>query len=264
MATDMTCTGARPPPPDDPRTRPGSPRRRGPGVAFLAVLAIALSAAGSLAYLAVRHPQQQTPLSEIRVSGIPPNIPTSLANLMQLSPVPVRPAPNFTLVDQAGRTLSLSTFKGRSVVLEFMDTHCVDICPIVSQEFIDAYHDLGNAASRVVFVAVNVNRYHLSVDDVAAYSTEHQLSTIPSWHFFTGSLNQLLDVWHTYGVEVVAPSPNADVIHTSIVYFIDPQGRERYVAAPMIDHTSSGSAFLPAGPLASWGHGIALAAISFL
>lgn len=41
----------------------------------------------------------------------------------------------------------------RAVILEFMDTHCVDICPIVSQEFVDAYHDLGATASHAVFLA---------------------------------------------------------------------------------------------------------------
>lgn len=44
------------------------------------------------------------------------------------------------------------------------------------------------------------------------------------------------------------------------MYFIDPQGRERFLADPMVDHTASGSAYLPTSQLASWGHGIALVA----
>jgi cytochrome oxidase Cu insertion factor (SCO1/SenC/PrrC family) len=177
---------------------------------------------------------------------------------MALAPVPNRPAPGFTLTDQKGQTLSLGSFRGRAVVLEFMDPHCVDICPIVSQEFVDAYHDLGRAASHVVFLAVNVNPYNLTVSDVATYSQEHQLNRIPSWHFFTGSVSDLTAVWHSYGIEVEAPNPNADIIHTSVVFFIDPSGHERYIATPMDDHTAQGSAYLPAGPLASWGDGIAL------
>jgi len=196
----------------------------------------------------------------MRVSGIPASVSTSLANLMELSPVPASKAPAFTLTDQEGRRLSLASFKGRAVVLEFMDPHCTDICPLVSQEFIDAYHDLGGTAGRVVFVAVNVNPYHLRVADMAAYSNEHQLGTIPSWHFLTGALPSLRSVWHDYDVAVQAPSRNADVIHSSVVYFIDARGRERYVASPMADHGAGGSSYLPAGQLASWGHGIALVA----
>ena len=78
-----------------------------------------------------------------RPSGIPASIADSQVNLMGLSPVPTRPAPGFTLTDQDGRVLALSAFRGKVVVLEFMDPHCTDLCPIVSAEFNDAYHDLG-------------------------------------------------------------------------------------------------------------------------
>ena len=243
-----------PPPGEGPRT----PARRGPGPLILIALGVAVLASALFAYVAVRHRDQQNSFANIRASGIPPSVSTPLANLMALSPVPNRPAPNFTLTDQKGQTLSLASFKGRAVVLEFMDPHCVDICPIVSQEFVDAYHDLGTAASHVVFMAVNVNPYNVSVSDVAKYSQEHRLNTLPSWHFFTGPVSDLKAVWLNYGIEVDAPNPNADVIHTSIVFFIDPQGHERYIGTPMDDHTAKGTAYLPAGQLASWGDGIAL------
>lgn len=82
---------------------------------------------------------------------------------------------------------------------------------------------------------------------MAAYSAEHQLTTVPSWHFFTGPLAALKAVWRAYDISVAAPSRNADVIHTSEVFFIGPGGRERYVAAPMADYTPKGRAYLPAG-----------------
>ena len=224
---------------------------------IIAALGVVVILAGLLTYLVVRH-RDQGSLAAIRPSGIPASISTSLVNLMGLSPVPARPAPGFTLTDQDGRTMSLASFRGRAVVLEFMDPHCTDICPIVSQEFIDAYHDLGGEASRAVFIAVNVNPYYRGVASMAAYSTEHQLTTIPSWHFFTGPLATLKALWSAYGISVDAPSRNADVIHTSEVLFIGPGGQEAYVAAPMADYTAKGNAYLPAGPLAEWGQGIAL------
>lgn len=223
---------------------------------IVAALGVVVLVAGLLTYLLVRHRDQQDSLA--RPSGIPASISTSLADLMQLSPVPARPAPGFTLTDQDGRTMSLASFRGRAVVLEFMDPHCTDICPIVSQEFIDAYRDLGTAASRAVFIAVNVNPYYRGVGDMAAYSAEHQLTSVPSWHFFTGPLAALKAVWRAYDISVAAPSRNADVIHTSEVFFISPGGQERYIAAPMADYTAKGKAYLPAGPLSEWGQGIAL------
>jgi cytochrome oxidase Cu insertion factor (SCO1/SenC/PrrC family) len=236
---------------------PSLPRGRGLAIIAAAVAVLIVAASAGYAVIRARQHQQATGL---RASGIPASVSTSLANLMQLSPVPATSAPGFTLTDQDGQTMSLASLRGRVVVLDFMDPHCTDICPIVSQEFIDAYRDLGANAPHVVFLAVNVNRYHLQVADVAAFSSEQRLTKIPAWHFLTGAYPSLQAVWQAYQIEVDAPGPDADVIHSSQMYFIDPQGRERFLANPMVDHTASGSSYLPASQLASWGQGIALVA----
>lgn len=233
--------------------------RHGRGLAIIAAAVAVLVVAATAGYMAIRIRQHQQ-AAGLRASGIPASVSTSLANLMQLSPVPVTSAPGFTLTDQDGHAMSLASLRGRAVVLDFMDPHCTDICPIVSREFIDAYRELGASAPRVVFLAVNVNRYHLGVADVAAFSGEQRLTTIPAWHFLTGPYPSLQAVWRAYQIQVDAPAPDADVLHSSQMYFIDPQGRERFLADPMVDHTASGTSFLPAAQLASWGQGIALVA----
>jgi cytochrome oxidase Cu insertion factor (SCO1/SenC/PrrC family) len=246
--------------------RPGGdppPPRRG-GMYRVLLLATALTvlvvaAVAIPSYLVLRRGHASAP-APTRVSGIPATVSTSLANLMVLSPVPADRAPGFTLTDQNGHTMSLASLHGKVVVLQFMDPHCTDICPIVSAEFVKAYHDLGPLAGKVVFAAVNVNAYHARVQDMAQYTRAQALNTIPSWHFFTGAVPALKAVWRGYNIQVYAPNPNADVQHTSAVYFIDPQGRERYLASPEVDHTKSGTAYLPASQQIAWGHGIALIA----
>ncbi len=232
-------------------------------MAFWAALAaIILTGAAVITVVAVTHDRSgQQPA---RPTGIPASVSDAQINLTGLSPVPVRPAPGFTLTDQNGHTLSLASLRGKVVVLEFMDPHCTDICPIVSQEYVDAYHDLGPLAGRVVFAAVNVNQYHAAVSDMMAYSREQRLTTIPGWHFFTGPVTDLRKVWDGYDIAVQAPSPDADIVHTSAVYFIDPAGRERFVAAPMADYTSSGASYLPAGQITGWGQAIAQVARTML
>ena len=249
-----------------PQPTPGRRRRT---AALVAALWLAVLGAGGLVYLVTRStPQPASAASgspagdQLRVTGIPASVPTSLAQLMGLSPVPVRAASGFTLVDQSGTTGSLAGFKGRSVVLEFMDPHCVDICPLVSQEFLNAARDLGPAAAHVVFVAVNVNKYHAAVADVASFSQAHRLNTLPSWHFFTGPVGTLQNVWDAYGILVADKGANADIVHTDTIFFIDPSGNVRYVAAPMADYTASGTAYLPSSDLLAWGQGIALVARS--
>ncbi|MCU4186684.1 SCO family protein [Acidiferrimicrobium sp. IK] len=215
----------------------------------------------ALAVLVVRHDRQAPALlGGIRASGIPPELPTGIANEMGLSPVPATTAPAFTLTDQEGRSLPLSSFRGKVVVLEAMDPHCSDICPLVSREFIDAYRDLGASAPKVVFAALNVNQYVSSVADMEKYSADNGLTTLPDWHFFTGGAPLLRAAWAAYRIQVEAPNPAADVVHTSIIYFIDPSGTERYVASPMVDHRADGTSYLPPGVIADWGRGIAITA----
>ncbi|MHB1988158.1 MAG: SCO family protein [Acidimicrobiales bacterium] len=251
---------------DQAHSQRGHPARSRAPETGRARLFLAIAVVGAVVILAgavlllVRQHQSQATLNEIRPSGIPASVSTTTANLMGLSPVPHKAAPGFVLTDQHDVQRSLASFRGRAVVLEFMDPHCVDICPLVSEEFVDAYHDLGRAARKVVFMAVNVNAFHPSVADVMTFSREHELVTIPSWHFFTGPVQRLQAVWREYNIQVQAPSPNADIIHTSIVYFIDPSGTERFVASPMVDHTKAGKAYLPLDQLAAWGRGIALVA----
>jgi cytochrome oxidase Cu insertion factor (SCO1/SenC/PrrC family) len=220
----------------------------------VAALLVGISAYGALE-LTGGNNANSGPL--LRPSGIPGNISTGLANLMQLSPIPAVRAPGFTLTDQHGHTMTLASLRGKVVVLEFMDPHCTDICPIVSQEFVDAYHELGAHTSKIVFAAVNVNQYHASVADVAAFSAQHQLTAIPGWHFFTGPIPALRAAWRDYNIQVEAPNPKGDIIHTSAVYFIDARGAERYLAAPMVDHTANGTSYLPLAQIAAWAGGIA-------
>jgi len=93
----------------------------------------------------------------------------------------------------------------------------------------------------------------------------------PGWHFFTGSLAALRAAWHGYNISVGAPNPNGDIIHTSAIYFIDPEGRERYLALPQDEGTTkprfaygtkNETGYVPPGRMTDWGVGIALLARS--
>jgi cytochrome oxidase Cu insertion factor (SCO1/SenC/PrrC family) len=250
---------------------PGEPARRDRRwVRLLMLLGLAgvLGAGAASAAAALGGTPHPVPGQLPRPAGIPVSISTRLANLMQLSALPRRAAPGFTLTDQNGRTMSLSGLRGKVVVLEFMDPHCTDICPIVSQEFVDAYHDLGPLASKVVFAAVNVNQYFRSVPAVATFSAEHELTMIPGWHFFTGSTAALSAVWRGYQVDVRAPNPSGDIVHNSPIYFIGRDGTERYLAVPEGSYnkprfayrTRGETGYLPAGQMTEWARGIAVLA----
>jgi cytochrome oxidase Cu insertion factor (SCO1/SenC/PrrC family) len=122
-----------------PGQRTSSQQTPGGGLLRTAILAAAVTmllvaAVAGSAYLIQRPGRSPASAQLLRPSGIPPAVSTRLANLMSLSPVPATQAPGFTLTDQQGRTLPLAAFRGKVVVLQFVDPHCTDICPIVSAE----------------------------------------------------------------------------------------------------------------------------------
>jgi cytochrome oxidase Cu insertion factor (SCO1/SenC/PrrC family)/thiol-disulfide isomerase/thioredoxin len=140
-----------------------------------------------------------------------------------------RPAPNFTLTDQSGQRVSLSQYRGKAVILAFVDAECQTICPLTTQAMLDAKRDLGSAGNQVQLLGVNANWKSTQIDDVLNYTELHGM--VGSWQFATGSPVQLERVWKAYGVDEKALVTKADNVidHVAALYVIDPQGRERVV-----------------------------------
>jgi cytochrome oxidase Cu insertion factor (SCO1/SenC/PrrC family) len=134
-------------------------------------------------------------------------------------------APDFTLTDQFGHQVTLSSLRGREVVLSFIDSRCKTLCPLTANIMYDARLRLGSsAASRVALVAVNANPAATSVAVVQAWSINHGM--LHQWLFLTGTAQQLQSVYHLYNVYVQVSS-NELVEHDPILFIIDAQGHER-------------------------------------
>jgi len=69
-------------------------------------------------------------------------------SISQLSP---KSPPAFTLTDQYGKVISLSDFKNKKMVIQPIDPECEDVCPLISQEIIDANKKLGPLSKNVVY-----------------------------------------------------------------------------------------------------------------
>ncbi|MCL6595696.1 MAG: redoxin domain-containing protein [Firmicutes bacterium] len=138
------------------------------------------------------------------------------------APLGNRAAPNFRLWDQFGRQITLSSLRGKTVVLSFIDSRCTTVCPLTVQTLLDAMRLLGPSAGRVQLVAVNSNPIATSVTDVRQWSIQHGM--LHKWLFLTGTVAQLRPIWHAYAIE--ARAIRGQVTHTPAIYVIDPRGRE--------------------------------------
>lgn len=180
-----------------------------------------------------------------------------LSVLMGISDLGARPAPGFALTDQDGRSVALSAFRGRAVLLAFVDDRCTQVCPVLAQEFRLADRDLGAGAKRVALVGVNVDAGAESSSALQAFDRLHGLDTLANWYFLTGSTPALQAAWESYGIDVTVSQGVDQTSHAAYLYFIDPAGRERYIANPQVDTRADGSGYLPPGDLDRWGAGIA-------
>ena len=91
-------------------------------------------------------------------------------------------APDFRLMDQDGTFVSLSDFRGKVIVLTFMDSQCKDTCPITGAHFRQTYKGLSqNEASQVVFLGINVNvKANTDRKSTRLNSSHLRLSRMPS------------------------------------------------------------------------------------
>jgi cytochrome oxidase Cu insertion factor (SCO1/SenC/PrrC family) len=134
-------------------------------------------------------------------------------------------APDFSLIDQFGHSFTLSSLRGREVVLAFIDARCKTLCPLTAQIMYYARAQLGaSSASQVELVAVNANPTATSVATVQAWSIAHGM--LHQWLFVTGTAQQLQSVYHLYNVYVQVSSSDL-VEHDPILFVIDAQGHER-------------------------------------
>ncbi len=130
-------------------------------------------------------------------------------------------APDFSLTDQFDRSFSLSSFRGKVVLLAFNDAECTTICPITTTAMVDVKRMLGSAGAKVALLGVDANPDAIAVKDVRSYSELHGMTH--SWDFGTGSIAQLKHVWKEYGIAVDIEAGQID--HTPALYLISPQGK---------------------------------------
>jgi cytochrome oxidase Cu insertion factor (SCO1/SenC/PrrC family)/thiol-disulfide isomerase/thioredoxin len=148
-------------------------------------------------------------------------------------------APGFTLVDETGQQISLKQYRGKVVILGFIDAECQTICPLTTQAMLNAKRSLGAAGKDVQLLGIDANYKSTQIEDVANYTSLHGLTG--QWHFLTStSLPQLERVWSAYGVNEKAlmdEGSNA-IDHVAAVYIIDPQGRLRVTFVTQSSYSS--------------------------
>jgi len=137
--------------------------------------------------------------------------------------VPGRLAPEFTLTDQSGTTVSMSRLRGTLTLVTFLDPVCSDDCPIIANQIAAADRALGPLARQVQIVAIDTNPIFHRVEDVEAFTRSHGLGDLRNWHFLAGPPGQLGDVLAAYSIIVQVPAVGM-IAHGEGIYFVSSDG----------------------------------------
>jgi cytochrome oxidase Cu insertion factor (SCO1/SenC/PrrC family) len=157
-------------------------------------------------------------------ASVDPHADAVLAQAVDGAPQPVDAvAPAFSLVDQHGRPVTLAGWRGKTVVLTFLD----DTCPVIAQELRTADNYLGKDARDVEMVAINANPRYIAPDYLAAFDEQEGLEHLANWAYLTAPLPDLRRVWKSYGESVIYSPGGAMIGHSEYAWVIDVSGRTR-------------------------------------
>lgn len=132
--------------------------------------------------------------------------------------------PDFSLVNQAGKKIKLSQYRGRTLVLTFIYTRCPlpDYCPLMSSNFAE------------IRKSMPPNTQLLSISIDPAYDTpqvlrEYGLRYLPNekafqtWEFATGSAEEVQAVAKFFGLSYW--QENDQIIHGLRTAIVSPEGK---------------------------------------
>lgn len=137
---------------------------------------------------------------------------------------PPRAAPPIRLHDAAGRTVTLASQRGRYVLVTFLYTHCLDVCPLIAQNLNAALKTFGGAANNVSVLAVSVDPKSDTPAAVRAYARRMHL--VPQFRYLIGTRAELRRTWAAWHVLSVRQSAQV-VDHIAYTALVDRAGKER-------------------------------------
>lgn len=141
------------------------------------------------------------------------------------------PIDDFTLVDDSGASRSLSSLRGKYVVLFFGYTNCPDVCPATLAELAKTMPLLGEKAERLQVVLVSIDPDYDTPERLHRYVTAFDPrfmgltgdgETIERLATKLGIYCEALEPVATPLVSAVVPPTQYD--HTASLLVIDPKG----------------------------------------
>lgn len=146
-----------------------------------------------------------------------------------------RPAPDFTLVDQAGRTVVFSELGDLVLLVDFIYTRCPGPCPVQTSRQVSVQQRIPRSLwERVRFLSFTLDPEHDGPAELERYAKARG-ADLANWSFLSGPSETLAELARAYGVGSLRKQ-DGSIDHTLVTFLVH-RGRvlERYLPQPGAD-----------------------------
>jgi protein SCO1/2 len=137
-------------------------------------------------------------------------------------------AHDFHLTTQAGKPVTLASYAGKPLVVDFIYTQCPlpQFCPLLNIKFAEMAHALQGHKSdypAAQFLSVSIDPQHDTVPVLKNFSSHFDAIKGGNWNFATGTPQQVHDFASNMGLDYWPES--GQVVHSVVVYLLDGNGK---------------------------------------
>jgi protein SCO1/2 len=157
-------------------------------------------------------------------SSAPRPTPAGQSEFAGTALTPVQSAPSLALRNYLGDPVNLDQYRGKAVLVTFLYTHCIDVCPVIAANLAVALDRLGPHARAVQIIAVSVDPRGDNRKTVAAFLRSHHMTG--RMKYLIGTAAKLRPVWKAWHVAAVRDSTSRKLVtHTSVTYGVSATGK---------------------------------------
>jgi protein SCO1 len=134
--------------------------------------------------------------------------------------------PEFSLIDQNGKSFRFATARGKIVLATFVFTTCPDVCPLLTAKFADIQRTLRERKiDDYLLLSITTDPARDTPAALKGYGEQFK-ADFNHWLFLTGSAKDLAKVWQEFGV-TVRKTADGQIQHTTLTTLIDQRGIRR-------------------------------------
>jgi protein SCO1 len=135
-----------------------------------------------------------------------------------------------TLVNQNGDPYQFGKDKTQLKLIEFIYTHCPDVCPTTTIKMVDLRKDLeksGVFGNGIEFITITIDPYRDTPEVLTRYMKDYGINNDDSWVFLTGDKEnikseqqKLREITEPLQFQYKDPG-NGQFVHTTFTYLVD-------------------------------------------